>query len=163
MSRWRKHLIGTWSWKRPFYSLFSIYLILLVIVLFFANALIFPAPICSYDESLKHFITFENEVGDKVAATYIQGEEDEPVLLWSHGNAEDLQSLRPLITYISNHRDCGILAYDYPGYGLSEGEASEKGCYQNIRAAWNYLTEDLRVDPARIIILGQSLIVCHLE
>ena len=157
MSKWRKYLIGTWSWKRPFYSLLSIYLLLLVIVLFFADTLIFPAPVGTYDDSLEHLILLENEREQQVAAAYFKGSADQPTLLWSHGNAEDLQSASLLLQHMSDNQGYNILAYDYPGYGLSEGKPSEQGCYDNISVAWDYLTEDLAVPQDKIIIVGQSV------
>ena len=157
MNKWRKYLIGTWSWKRPIYSLLSIYLILLVIVLFFADKLIFPAPSETYDGKLENLVLLENENGKQVAAVYFKGSPDQPTLLWSHGNAEDLQSVSPLLDYIHGNQGYNILAYDYPGYGLSEGKPSENGCYENITTAWNYLTEELNIPQDKIIIVGQSV------
>ena len=58
-----------------------------------------------------------------------------------------------------------ILAYDYDGYGLSEGEPSEQGVYADIEAAFNYLTDVLSVPPERVILYGRSLgsgPSCHL-
>jgi len=157
MSKWRKYLIGTWSWKRPIYSLLSIYLILLVIVLFFADTFIFPAPSETYDNKLKNLVLLENESGQQVAAVYFQGSPDQPTLLWSHGNAEDLQSVSLLLQHISDNQGYNILAYDYPGYGLSAGKPNEDGCYENITAAWVYLTDKLSVPQDKIIIVGQSV------
>lgn len=157
MSKWRKYLIGSWSWKRPIYSILSIYLLLLIIVLFFANKFIFPAPKDTYDASLKNLVLLENGKGKKVAALYFKGSPDQPTLLWSHGNAEDLASLYPLIERMSDYQGYNILAYDYPGYGLSEGSPDEQGCYDNISAAWQYLTEELKVPENKIVLVGQSV------
>ncbi len=157
MSKWRKYLIGTWSWKRPLYSILSIYIILLIIVLFFADKLIFPAPENTYDKTLENLILLENESGQQVASLYIKGSPDLPTLLWSHGNAEDLLSLTPLLQHIRDNQGYNILAYDYPGYGLSDGKPSENGCYENITAAWVYLTDKLSVPQDKIIIVGQSV------
>lgn len=33
-----------------------------------------------------------------------------------------------------------VLAYDYTGYGGSQGKCSEKACYAAIEAAFTYLT-----------------------
>lgn len=49
------------------------------------------------------------------------------------------------------------LAVDYPGYGSSEGEPSEEGLYEAAEAAWKYLVEEKRAEPAKIVIYGFSL------
>ncbi len=157
MSNWKKYVLGTWSWKRPFYSLISIYILLLIIVCFFANKLIFHPPSQSYNQALKNLILLKNEDEKQVAALYFKGSPNMPTLLWSHGNAEDLQSLYPLLERINQMQGYNILAYDYPGYGLSEGKPAENGCYQNIKASWKYLTETLNIPQEKIIILGQSV------
>ena len=50
-----------------------------------------------------------------------------------------------------------VLFYDYHGYGTSQGQPSEAHLYLDIDAAYAYLTETLKVPPARIIIYGRSL------
>ena len=51
----------------------------------------------------------------------------------------------------------GVLAVDYRGYGQSAGRPSETGLYHDADAAWAYLTGQLHVAPARIVIYGYSL------
>jgi len=92
----------------------------------------------------------------KTALFYLPASPSMPTLLWSHGNAEDIGYLRQ--RFESFHaRGYGILAYDYPGYGISEGSPSEDGCYDAIQTAWNYLTTNLQITPENIIIYGQSV------
>jgi fermentation-respiration switch protein FrsA (DUF1100 family) len=77
-------------------------------------------------------------------------------LLVSHGNAEDLGDDR---YWLEELRRAGfsVFAYDYEGYGTSEGKASEKVLYQDEAAAYDYLAIDLRTPPDRIIIFGRSV------
>ncbi|MFW5751197.1 MAG: serine aminopeptidase domain-containing protein, partial [Planctomycetota bacterium] len=42
------------------------------------------------------------------------------VLLYSHGNAEDLGQIAPLMRVLAA-QGWAVLAYDYPGYGASPG------------------------------------------
>ena len=44
-----------------------------------------------------------------------------------------------------------------PGYGRSEGRASEKGTYRDSRAALDYLQNRPDLDPERIVYFGRSL------
>ncbi len=50
-----------------------------------------------------------------------------------------------------------VLITEYPGYGMSSGQASESGCYEAADAAYHYLTETLHVHPAQILVAGWSL------
>ena len=56
--------------------------------------------------------------------------------------------------------NANVFAYDYVGYSTSafEGFApSEQGCVNAIAAAWDYLTDDLGVSPASIVLYGRSI------
>ncbi len=50
-----------------------------------------------------------------------------------------------------------MLIPEYPGYGMSSGQASESGCYEAADAAYHYLTEVLHTHPAQIVVSGWSL------
>lgn len=45
-----------------------------------------------------------------------------------------------------------ILAYDYTGYGISEGDPSEEACYADIEAAFAYLVNVKKSPPSKIIL-----------
>ncbi|MCC7204569.1 MAG: alpha/beta fold hydrolase, partial [Phycisphaeraceae bacterium] len=82
--------------------------------------------------------------------------EDRPVILLLHGNAgnvthryewaEDLVRL-----------PADVFMLDYRGYGKSEGSPDEAGVYLDSQAAWKFLTEDRKIAPRRIVLLGESL------
>lgn len=156
MSNWKKYIIGEWNWKRPLYSLFSIYLLLLVAVIFFADQLIFFPPSAGYSEDLDGFQYLMNDKDEQVAIIYKKAANNMPTLLWSHGNAEDINLAQSYMDYLSEN-GYGYLVYDYPGYGLSDGSPSESGCYRNIQAAWTHLTDTLAIPEKDIFIIGQSV------
>jgi uncharacterized protein len=79
-------------------------------------------------------------------------------LLICHGNAGNLSQFgRP--DHYAGLRQLGLnqLAFDYRGYGESEGAPSEEGLYKDASAAYSYLREQLGVEPDRIVIFGHSL------
>lgn len=101
--------------------------------------------------------THNIKVGNKtIKATYLPAPNSEYVLLYSHGNAEDLGMMHPIFEYYQQ-RGYAIFAYDYQGYGLSEGKVSEHNTYQDIYAAYRYMIDTLKIDPNRIIVYGRSL------
>jgi fermentation-respiration switch protein FrsA (DUF1100 family) len=94
--------------------------------------------------------------GERIAAVYLPNPGATYTLLLSHGNAEDLGWVLPSLPPIPD-LGFGLFAYDYRGYGLSEGRPSEQHVYADIDAAYDYLTRALRVPAARIILYGRSL------
>jgi len=46
--KWKQILIGTWSWKRPFISLATVYALLALVAVLFADRIIFIPPPSSY-------------------------------------------------------------------------------------------------------------------
>jgi uncharacterized protein len=79
-------------------------------------------------------------------------------VLICHGNAGNLSEFgRP--AHYAGLRALGLslLAFDYRGYGESEGAPSEAGLYRDANAAYQYLRGGLRVPPERIIVFGHSL------
>lgn len=131
-----------------------VYLGVGLLAYFFADKLIFqPQPAFFPDDPT---IKIAAPNGEMIAARFYEKPNAEYTILFSHGNAEDI--------FGSNHffealRDAGfnVLAYDYRGYGASEGAPSENNSYEDAQAAYNYLTETKKIAPEKIIIHGRSL------
>lgn len=131
------------------------YLGLMAFAYFMADKMIFPFPESSYevDEST---IKLSSEDGEQIAAYYLASQPKDQLLLYSHGNGEDLGSIRPLLE-IFKRRGISVFAYDYPGYGESSGSPSETGVYASADAAYKYVTEELGYAPGKITLYGRSL------
>lgn len=132
-----------------------VYLGLFIVAYFFPDNVIFQPQPSSYknDGSIIKLLT----PGDKkISAKYYSNKQAVYTILFSHGNAEDIGDIEPLIWYLT---DAGfnVLTYDYRGYGTSEGEPSEQNSYEDIESAYKYLTQELRIPPDRIILHGRSL------
>eukprot|EP00741_Cyanophora_paradoxa_P009088 tig00000145_g8800.t1 len=50
-----------------------------------------------------------------------------------------------------------VLAYDYSGYGCSNGIPCESNAYSDIRAAYRYATQTLGIPEQKLILYGHSL------
>jgi fermentation-respiration switch protein FrsA (DUF1100 family) len=87
---------------------------------------------------------------------YVPLQNHRGVVLFSHGNAGNLSGR---IESIGLLRSFGfsVLAYDYGGYGFSSGKPSEKRCYADIRAMWDYLVKVKQIPPSEIVLFGRSL------
>ena len=151
----RQVVFGKFSFVRLIRSAVLIYLIVLVFVFINADRMIFPAPRSNYVDN-DELIKIKTYDGIQIAAIYFFNPDAEFTILYSHGNAEDLGTVRWVLEGI---RDSGysVFAYDYRGYGLSDGRTSEKGVYRDIEAAYDYLTGELGVDATKVILLGRSV------
>ncbi|HYF38582.1 MAG TPA: alpha/beta hydrolase [Gemmatimonadales bacterium] len=79
-------------------------------------------------------------------------------LLICHGNAGNLSEFDRPVHY-AGLRALGLnlLAFDYRGYGESQGVPSESGLYKDADAAYRYLRDGRGVAAERIIVFGHSL------
>ena len=122
---------------------------------FFAESMIFQPQAPSYANS-EQIINIPVGNNDELAAIHLQNPDAKYTILFSHGNAEDIGHLLPLLQQI-RRMGFSILAYDYRGYGQSSGEASEQNSYEDVRAAYSYLVDEMGVSPQSIIAHGRSL------
>jgi uncharacterized protein len=79
-------------------------------------------------------------------------------LLICHGNAGNISEAgRPF--HYAGLRALGLslFAFDYRGYGESEGVPTEQGLYRDADAAYRYLRDTLEVPAERIVVFGHSL------
>ncbi|BBC25862.1 alpha/beta hydrolase [Pseudanabaena sp. ABRG5-3] len=78
------------------------------------------------------------------------------VILFCHGNGGNIGNR---VSYLPIFKDLGLATFlfDYRGYGKSEGQPSEQGTYKDVEAAWQYLTQERKIPPQKIIIYGESL------
>ncbi len=156
-SAWRKYIIGELSWKRLIRSVIIIYLIFLCIGLFVPNFFIFPVKPSRYELPRPHHNLIKSSSGDDICIYYrAPASDDQPVILWSHGNAEDL-SFMPDLLVDYQLRGFGVASYDYPGYGQSTGSPTEESCFAAIEAAYQFLTKEQNISADRIVIIGRSV------
>jgi len=129
-------VVGAWAWL-------------------ISDRMIFLPPAPTYRDTAD-ILKVPTSGGERIAAVYLPNPAATYTVLFSHGNAEDLGWVLPSLPPM---RDLGfgVFAYDYRGYGLSQWRASEQHVYADIDAAYDYLTRELRVPAARIILYGRSL------
>ena len=80
-----------------------------------------------------------------------------PVWLFLHGNGSTIgdEVKRPFWFHQLGY---SCLAIDYRGFGRSEGKfPTESSVYEDVEAAWNYLTQVLQIPPEQIFVYGHSL------
>ncbi|ORM40093.1 Alpha/beta hydrolase domain-containing protein 17A [Babesia sp. Xinjiang] len=79
------------------------------------------------------------------------------LIIFSHGNSTDLGYMFTCYVNLCRCLDVDVFAYDYSGYGLSEGKVGEKNMYRDIEYVYDYVRNELDVSPENIILYGNSL------
>lgn len=136
-------------------ALLAVYVTLALFSVFLANYLLFPNVPPSYDRK-SDFIRLPVEGVGEVACVYLQNVRSRYVIFYAHGNGEDLgHTMARLQMYY--RAGFSVFAYDYPGYGASDGSASEITVIDSTNAAFAYMTEQLQIPKESIIAYGRSV------
>jgi abhydrolase domain-containing protein 17 len=151
----RDWLLGEFSLGRILRSIVFIYAFLCFYAFFVSESMIFQPPPASYQDS-SEIIKVASANGAKISAVYFPNPQAKYTVLYSHGNAEDLGMILWLLRDI---RDSGfaVFAYDYQGYGTSQGRPSEYNAYRDVEASYGYLADVLKVPPEQILLYGRSV------
>lgn len=97
-----------------------------------------------------------NAGDQQIAYLYLPGAPDSDVILYSHGNAEDLSTVRFTLQEL-HAAGYGVIGYDYEGYGASSGTPSSENACRDVETVYRYLTENLKISPEKIVIYGFSV------
>ena len=148
-------LIGKFSILRLILSILIIYILIGLWAFFFSDRLIFLPRPSSYQKN-QDFVKLQSRDRTQITGIYLPLPKAEYTILYSHGNGEDLGEILPRLRDL---RDIGfsIFSYDYQGYGTSQGKPSVDGAYQDINAAYEYLTKKLGIPANKIIVYGRSV------
>lgn len=77
-------------------------------------------------------------------------------VLFFHGNAGNISHRFEKIL-ILHPLGVNVCIVDYHGYGRSGGKPGESETYRDAEAAYEWLTQEKKIDPKRIIAWGESL------
>jgi abhydrolase domain-containing protein 17 len=152
-----KLLIGTSLWPRVLRSILLAYLGFMAFAWFGADNIIFSPQVARYRDTSK-FLKIPVTATEKITAISLINPQATYTVLYSHGQSEDLGDSNTLRMIDRIHKSgFNVLAYDYRGHGTSDGSVSEQNAYQDVDAAYRYLTEQLKVPANKIIVYGRSL------
>ncbi len=152
------------AWKKSvlrlgFFTLI-IYVSFCLLVFFMQEKIVFiPTIGTPYQNPATLDIQFEDlklkSGSHDINAWYVPAEENQGTVLFCHGNAGNLGHRLDTVK-IWHRLGFNIMLFDYRGFGLSEGEPSEKGCYQDVQACYNWLNDNQKKNGP-FIIHGRSL------
>jgi len=120
------------------------------------NLLLYAPPAPSYVDG-EGIFKLTTADGAKISAMHLlhKTPADRYTILYSHGNGEDMGEIEPNLRMFES-AGYNVLAYEYRGYGTSEGSPSERATYADIDAAYDFLIQT-GVPPERILLLGRSI------
>jgi fermentation-respiration switch protein FrsA (DUF1100 family) len=141
-----------------------IYCVLLLVLLFVENRLLYPAPAYPNPNGdwnatyLPHEdIEFTSADGTKLHGWLVEHEQPRAVILYCHGNGDCLGYLGWYLKELRDKQRVTIFAFDYRGYAKSEGSPSEAGVIADGHAAQQWVAERMRMKPEEIVLMGRSL------
>ncbi len=101
-------------------------------------------------------VYFEGSDKKRIHAWYVVNPKAHMTVLLSHGNGGNLTYRAELVATLVK-AGLSVLAYDYEGYGKSEGEPSVETACNDAKSAYEYLVHDSKIPADKIILCGESL------
>jgi abhydrolase domain-containing protein 17 len=142
-------------WKKLMQSLVFIYTFFALFIFVRSDSLIFTPEPASYQDT-NDILKLSVASNENISARYLPNSQSTYTVLYIHGNAEDLGDIRPVLERL-HRQGFSVFAYDYRGYGTSNGTPGEANAYQDADVAYTYLTQQLKIPADRIIIYGRSI------
>lgn len=141
--------------KRLIIWLLFLYCITSVFVFLFSEKIIFKSNPPTYDSTTSGISFIETYDGEQLAIRSWNIAGSDKMVLYFHGNNEDLGELDFIAWYL-NGLGLSVMAMDYRGYGLSSGDATEENVYLD---ANRLLKEANKIGyrNEKIILWGRSL------
>ena len=138
------------------------YCLVLLVLLYLENMLVYPAP--RYPEGdwqatwLEHEdVSFNSTDGTKLHGWYVEHPRPKAVILYCHGNGTHVADLAQFMAEMRDEFQVSIFAFDYRGYGRSEGKPAEKGILEDAEAAQEWLAKRAGIEEKDIVLMGRSL------
>lgn len=148
--------------RRVVVPLLFAYLSVVVMLSLVERWLVYPAPRSHEGDWVAadfphEDVAFAGADGAKLHGWYVPHPNPKAVILFCHGNGENVAELRPLLEQLHDRTDASIFAWDYRGYGKSVGRPHENNLLADARAAQLVLAKRAGVDPSDVVVYGRSL------
>jgi uncharacterized protein len=138
------------------------YMVLLGLLSFLEELLIFPAPKYPLGDWTpaglnQEEVSFIAEDGVKLHGWYVAPPKPRAYILFCHGNGENVAFAADYLQYLRDELNVAVFAFDYRGYGRSEGSPNEAGVFADGRAAQDWLAQRANLAPGEVVLWGRSL------
>lgn len=138
----------------------------LIVVLMFSlleRLLVYPAPplvdaeYAAAADLACEDVYFPAEDGTPLHGWYLPHPAPRAVVLFAHGNGENVAGLAPLLQTLRDRSEVTVFAWDYRGYGRSGGKPHESNLLSDARVAQLWLARRAGVRPEDVVVYGRSL------
>ena len=110
----------------------------------------------AYDLTFEE-ITLQSKDGTKLNAWFVPAKgTPQGTVLFFHGNAQNMSAHFAFVAWLPA-KGYNVFAFDYRGYGKSEGAAEREGIYEDSLAALRYVKTRQDIAQDKLFVLGQSL------
>jgi len=138
----------------------------------FIDKLVFPAPNPTYNKDTfkKHLCWIpwneavspdrldDERCAQGIPCLWLPAPKAAGVILFCHGNAEDLGMCFPFLKHMRDQFKMNVLAVEYPGYGLLSGLPSFEAALKEVAlTAFRFVLDELKVAYEQIILFGRSV------
>jgi uncharacterized protein len=139
-----------------------IYLLLLLVMMWLETALIFPRRLIppgdwNPQEFAYEDVFFTSADGTRLHGWYFDQPGATVHVLYCHGNGEDVAGLGEYMDVLRDRHDIALFAFDFRGYGRSEGKPAERGIVEDACAAQQWLAQRAGVSNQDIVLWGRSI------
>lgn len=145
-------------------TLVTFYILLFLFGHLVGKRMVLPMPASSYAQAEVDWVQIPYSTGstapaaatDYVLAKVLSLPQPKGYILYQHGNYEDLGMLATRLQVL-NDLGWSVLAWDYPGYGLSPGIANEHTVSASARAVAAYAQDTLGWPIEETVLYGRSI------
>ncbi len=140
----------------------TIYLGVLVLLMLLETTLLYPAPPSTRGDWQADWLDhedvyFTSSDGTSLHGWYCPKVDARRSILFCHGNGEDVSNLADELDFLRRTYQANVFAFDYRGYGHSQGRPKEAGILADGEAAQRWLAERTGREPGQIVLWGRSL------
>ena len=102
-------------------------------------------------------VEFTSDDDTKLHGWYIEHSAPKAYVLFCHGNGEHIGYLGNRMSSLSRRLGVSVFAFDYRGYGRSQGKPFEQGVLEDGEAAHRWLANQGGIALDDVVLHGQSL------
>lgn len=102
-------------------------------------------------------VDFTSKDGTSLHGWFADHPQPAGIVLLCHGNGGNIVNLGETLQILNRRHRLAVLAFDYRGYGKSQGKPTEDGILADARAARAWLAKRKDVSEQEIILMGRSL------
>lgn len=143
------------GWLAAFVIVLATYGFLVLFAYLNADSVLYQPRESSYSNG-DRILPLQSTDGTAISTVFLETPGAKQTVLFLHGNACDLGDVFWLLEDMQR-AGFSVAALDYRGYGTTPGAPNEKNIVEDTEALFRHLTEVRAIDPASIIVYGQSM------